>query len=76
MAKPGYDFQAPWVLQCDCPDKTVKSLDATCGELNIKVKRYIYEVNILGVNCATDRVFSKRMSLVKMRAMSTVRCKV
>ena len=57
----------------DCPDKTIDSLDATCGNLNIKTKN-TDEANVLGANCATDHVFSESMSFVKLRSMGT--CKM
>jgi hypothetical protein len=62
-------------LEDDSTDDTIKSSYASCGDLNIKTKNTEIEVNILGRDRATDRVFSNSMSLVKMRSMSSVRCK-
>jgi hypothetical protein len=62
-------------IEDDCPNYTIKSFDATCGDLNIETKN-IDKANILGNNPATDRVFFKSMSLVKMDSMSTVGARI
>ena len=64
-------------VEDDSPDDTIESSDATCGDLNIEGEKKTNEINILGFSkCATDRVFFKSISLVKIGPMSTVGCKI
>ena len=56
-------------------DKAIGRSDTTCRDLNIKIKKDIDKIYILGVNFATDHVFFKSMLLVNICSMSTIRCK-